>query len=182
MSRILLLSSLLAASVAAGPSDDSELPYTRCRVNSPSHPYGFEAPEGWEIHCAPGNGTDLPVIAFPRGATFQAAATVIYAHDVRSTDPLQKLVEQDIVRTARRSPDVGVRDGDPIRTAAGPTATVRLFEKDRHGNHEAVAYLKAGDLFVTVALSSRTRAGFDASYPKFRKLVSTFEAPTRGTR
>jgi hypothetical protein len=100
----------------------------------------------------------------------------MYANGVgrSSGETLDSFIAEDIQAFRRRSPQIQVNEGSPIKTKDGRVALVRYFSGDQSGNHEAVAYIAENRAFIVLALSARSQDAYQRSLHSFAELVRNY--------
>ena len=134
------------------------------------------APENWAIDSRIGHQLGVLAVMYPRDPGWTDAPAVMYAAHFDKVDTLTfaQVVALDLERTRRESPGIEIERVDPIVTSAGDTAVVYHTTGDRHGNHDAVAFVDQPTVVVMVVLTSRAPEAFAAILPAYEKVVASY--------
>ena len=149
-------------------------PATSCDVHGSGFSYTLEAPEGWVLECTEKPDEDVVAACWPKGSSWEDAATVMYVNDVEPHGTLDELVKSDVGSFQAKSAGLKVMDSPALPTGDGRSAVVKGFAGDANGNHESVAYISAEKVFVIVAVSSRSADGLTAALAAHASLVKSF--------
>jgi len=132
------------------------------------------SPGGWVLDGKSGAPRGLDAVMYPTGSTWENATEIMYV-DVARLDAGQSVtgfIDNDLAKYRHDSPEIRSKTGDPVQMSRGGRAELRLYEGDRRGNSEAVAYLARGSHVVLYVLSCRSREGFERGLPVFRRMVT----------
>ncbi|MCC6694287.1 MAG: hypothetical protein IT365_01525 [Candidatus Hydrogenedentes bacterium] len=116
----------------------------------------------------------------PKGKGFADAETVMYAKaiykpGIGDTKSVDDLVKNDTEHFKEDDPSIEIKQLPDIVDGDGKKLKVYRFTPAKEGNWEAVAYGSEGDFFLIFAISSRSAAGFDAQFPKFKELLGKYK-------
>ena len=140
--------------------------------------FALSEPSGWKMDADGGRqNNNLPVVYYPAGMAFSNAPAVMYAN-TESNDCVsgfEKFINEDLEGFKNDSPGIVITNGGTM-TVDGMQVVIKIFNGDRYGNSEAVAYInnKNGP-FISITLTSRTKALYDQYLPVFKKLVSSIQ-------
>lgn len=139
--------------------------------------FALADPSGWEMDTNSSQNNNLPVVYYPSGQNWGNAPAVMYANSSINDchTSFEKFISNDLAEFKSNSPKIVIKEGGTM-TVDGKKVIVNLFNGDRWGNSEAVAYIDNKDgAFITVSLTSRTQKLFDEAYPVFKELISSFQ-------
>jgi hypothetical protein len=113
----------------------------------------------------------------PNNAAFANAETVMYAKAIfKPRDPKMKTVEMLIARDRsiflKEFPGIEIQETKPLVTADGKKFKSYTFFPKGSGNWERVAY---GEFFLIFTVSSRSKAGYNATESTYEKLVALYK-------
>lgn len=129
-------------------------------------------PNGWEATCS--GPSDRVLALWPQGTSFSLAPGTIYV-TVRDKGglSLKQFAENDLARSKEQSPNLLVQPMTAITLPNKHQALVRKVSGDQEGNHELIAYVDAGNVYLTLALNARTQQSFSSFNPVFKGFVSS---------
>lgn len=142
--------------------------------------YAFliNAPAGWILDNESAASQGIYAVFYPKGSSWSKAPAVMYANAANKTTGgitnVQKLIDLDVAKFKKKNPKIVITEGQPLKTADGKIAQVRLFRGDQWGNHEAVAYIDEPTIVAILVLTSRSQTAFKESLPAFEKLVASY--------
>ena len=115
----------------------------------------------------------------PDSATFADAETIMYAKAVfklriPEIKSLDLLIERDKKTFLDNVPGVEIREVKPLVSADGKEFRSFTFFPPEAGNWERVSYGEEGEYYLVFTVSSRSKAGFDASENVYEKLVGLY--------
>lgn len=139
--------------------------------------FALPEPAGWKMDADSARNNSLPVVYYPTGQTWSNAPAVIYVNssinDCQTS--FEKFIANDLAEFRSNSPNIVIKDGEAM-TVDGKKVVIKLFNGDRYGNSEAVAYVDNTDgAFISITLTSRTQPLFENALPVFKELVSSFQ-------
>jgi hypothetical protein len=132
-----------------------------------------------------GNPQGLCAVFYPVGSSWSDSDVVMYANTAKKVEGQQTVAElmaYDVEQFKRRAPGLAVTALPELKTGDDKQATVRRFQGDEHGNHEAVAYIDEKNTIVMLVLSARTKERFTEALPAFEKLVGAYHFLTTDVR
>jgi len=124
----------------------------------------------------------------PDKATFADAETIMYAKAIfKSSIPeirsLDMLIERDKKTFLDNVPGVEIQEVESLQTADEEEFRSFTFFPAGPGNWERVSYGDEGEFFLVFAISSRSKAGYDATAGIYEKLVGLYrEDPVSATQ
>lgn len=116
----------------------------------------------------------------PDHATFADAETVMYARAIfKPRDPeitsIEMLIARDKKDFLAHMPGIKIQDAQSLPTADGKKFRSITFFPQGTGNWERVSYGEEGEFFLIFTISSRSKAGFDASENAYEKLIGLYQ-------
>jgi hypothetical protein len=116
----------------------------------------------------------------PDNGTFANSETVIYAKAIfKPHDPEIKSVEMLIARDKndflKNVPGVEIREMKTLISADGKKLKSFVFSPKGSGNWERVTYGEEGEFFLIFTVSSRSKAGFNATESTYEKLIALYK-------
>jgi len=173
---------LLLAGAASSPA------YAEIEKNAMAGAQGIEllwwprlpAVDGWE-QDRPASLQYGANMLVPQGKNFAEAVAVLYAKAmykprVPQIGSLEALIERDRREFGGAPGGIRVHESARLFTADGQPLTCLIFEPTSGGNWERVCYLEEGDYYLLFTLSSRSRAGFEATMKTFVALVNRYHS------
>ena len=135
-------------------------------------------PPGWHSDRGSSEFFGFNAMA-PDGSTFSKAETVMYAKaDFKPRVPkfknLASLISHDIADFEGAVPGTVAKKLADLHDGDGKPFQVVSFTPGKDGNWERVAYGEEGEFYLVFTLSSRSKAGHDASIAAFTKLVAGY--------
>jgi len=146
-------------------------------VYGEQHAFMILAPVGWILDNESAADQGIHAVFYPKGSSWSKAPAVMYANAVRKregTANVQEFINYDLAKFKKRNPKIVMTVGRALKTEDGKTAQVRLFQGDRWGNQEAVAYIDEPAVMVILVLSARSQEAFQKSLPAFERLVASY--------
>jgi len=142
------------------------------------HCFGFVTPEGWVADDTSGLGSRIRMVLYPRGQKWSSAKTVMYVNPIHKNAAaprtLDQIIDGDLKAFQQHTPGGVVTRGDPIHTAGGHAAELRLFSTTGARVDEAVAYVEEEPLVMLLVLTSRTPESFARALPAYRQWVASY--------
>ena len=133
----------------------------------------LSAPSGWMFDPKSGVSQNLHAVMYPKGSTWSNSNVIMYVNFALNTGrSLQDLINDDIVRIKKESPNIIIERAEPIAITRGPEAEVRFYKSDRWGNYECVAYAPKNNSVAIFVLSSRNQTNFQESLDSFKSMVA----------
>ncbi len=154
-------------------------------VYGDQHAFLISAPPGWILDNESGADQGIHAVFYPNGSSWDQAPAVMYATTVRKREGIatvQEFINSDFAKFKKRNPKIVMTESRALKTEDGKTAQVRLFQGDRWGNQEAVAYIEEPAVVVVLVLSARNQEAFQKSLPAFEKLVASYRFYTTDVR
>jgi hypothetical protein len=116
----------------------------------------------------------------PDNTAFANAETVMYAKAIfKPRDPEIKSIEMLIARDKKdfqaSVPEVEIREVKSLTTADGKKFKSFTFYPKGSGNWERVTYGEEGEFFLAFTISSRSKAGYDATESTYEKLIDLYK-------
>lgn len=116
----------------------------------------------------------------PDNAAFANAETVMYAKAIfKPRDPeiksLEMLMARDKKDFEKNVPGVELREAKSLATADGKLFKSFVFSPKGSGNCERVTYGEEGEFFLIFTISSRSKAGYDATESTYEKLIGLYK-------
>jgi hypothetical protein len=150
-------------------------------VYGKGHAFAVTAPPGWVLDNQSGVSAGLYVVFYPEGSSWKNARAAMYANTTRrqAGTSLESFIAEDWQRFKENGADVKVFAAPPEATADNKEAQIRYFSGDKWDNREAVAYIEEDEVFVVLALTSRTPESFNMALPAFRQLVKSYKFLTK---
>lgn len=116
----------------------------------------------------------------PDNAAFANAETVMYAKAIfKPRDPeiksLEMLMARDKKDFEKNVPGVELREAKSLATADGKLFKSFVFSPKGSGNCERVTYGEEGEFFLIFTVSSRSKAGYDATESTYEKLIGLYK-------
>jgi hypothetical protein len=137
----------------------------------------LKEPDGWVLDTQAGATNGVEAVLYPKGSSWKNAVAVMYARVVHK-DETQKTVEKvasdDIADFMKQSKESTVKDSPSLPTRDKKQAVVKVFYDAANKNYESVAFIDNDKVVVVIALSSRTKAEYDAALPAFQQLVASY--------
>jgi hypothetical protein len=133
---------------------------------------------GWD-HDRPASLQYGANMLVPRGKSFGEAEAVIYGKALYKPRAPQiaslgALIERDRKDFADQPGGVLVHESARLYSADAHPLSCLIFEPTSGGNWERVCYLEEGDYYLLFTLSSRSRAGFEASMKTFVDVIAHY--------
>jgi hypothetical protein len=151
-----------------------------------NHSFMLTAPEGWIIDNKSGIPNGLHAVFYPKGSSWSKATAMMYANTaskkVAGNETIGKVIEYDISQFKKKSPDLAVKDAEPLPISKGKKAIIKYFSGDNFNNHEAIAYIDENKVVVIIVLSSRSKEEFENSLPAFKELLNSYQFLTEDVR
>jgi hypothetical protein len=147
------------------------------------HAFTLTAPTGWVLDNTSGVSQGLQAVFYPEDSSWQKGTVGMYANAYHKKDvkeePLEKVIADDIAEYKKKSPEIRVKNAEPLPTredarAKGKKATIKYFTGDASGNYEAVAYIDEGKVVVMLVLTARNEKDFESSLSSFKELVGSY--------
>jgi len=116
----------------------------------------------------------------PDNATFANAETVMYAKAIfKPRDPeiksLEMLIARDRSIFLEDTPGIEIQEAKSLVTADGKKFRSYTFFPKGSGNWERVTYGEEGEFFLIFTVSSRSKAGYNATESTYEKLVALYK-------
>lgn len=155
-------------------------------VYGPGHSFSVKAPEGWVLDNKSGASQGLHAVFYPEGSSWSDSPIVMYANAADRTDPAHPtrsaLIDFDIAQLRQKNPELKVTDRPAVRTGDGKEAVVKVFQGDKGGNFEAVAYIEEAKVVTMLVLSSRDEEVFQSAYSVLEQLVGSYKFLTEDVK
>ncbi len=135
------------------------------------------APKGWVLDNKSGVSQGTRTVMYPKGSSWKSASEVMYVNigGMGSAASLEAFIALDIGQFKQKFPRIGVEGLDPIDTASGAQAQVRVFSGGGYGNYECVAYAQHGSKVAIYVLTCRNKKGYEKTLGLFIKMVAKSE-------
>jgi len=135
--------------------------------------------DGWhhENEASFANSANVQV---PDGFTFSSAQTVIYARALYKprnpeTTSLAVLIKDDRTGFLKERPGIEIAKMLPLKTQDGQALETYTFFPKADGAWEEVSYGEEGDFYLIFTISSRSRTGFAASLPVYKRYIAQYK-------
>jgi len=143
------------------------------------HAFWLTAPKGWVLDNTSGVSAGLQAVFYRVGESWRDGKAFMYANTVvKASQSFGDVVAEDLERFKSRAPGLAMHEEQPVATADGKRAKVRIFEGDPWGNKEAVAYIDERTVVVVLVLTSRDAGEFASALPAFKALVGSYRFMT----
>lgn len=115
----------------------------------------------------------------PDGYTFENAETVIYAKAAfkpryPNVSSLKEFIEQDLKRFSKSS-DIDIKEVDSISTENGIKLMSYQYFPRISGNWEQVSFGEEGEYYLIIAISSRSKKGFEESWVTYKRFINEYK-------
>lgn len=142
------------------------------------HAFLLQAPAGWVLDNSAGVSQGLHAVFYKKGQSWAKAEIVMYATTEKlqtiTYNTLQDFIDADVKHFKKEFKDIVIEDAPAIQITDSIKASVKYFSGITYANYDAIAYINAGKVAVVIALSSRTKEGFEDSKNAFEKLVKSY--------
>ncbi|MEI6312159.1 MAG: hypothetical protein WCP57_07875 [Bacteroidota bacterium] len=136
------------------------------------------APNGWVLDNSSGESQGLHAVFYKKGESWEKAETVMYAAGNPIKNKKYKtfddFVSSDVNQFKNDYKDLILIAAPSILISDSTKAIVKYFSGNTYANFDAIAYIDAGKTAVVIAMSSRTKEGFEQSKEAFQKLVESY--------
>ena len=148
-------------------------------VYGDNHVFSVSAPEGWVLDTEALAGRGVHAVFYEKGFTFQDAPSIIYANVVQldsvHNKDLEGVIQGDIDKFKKDSPEIIIKDGKPIETSEGKNkAVIRSFFDESYGTWEAVGYIPEEEIVVIIVLNAISMKEYEKSLDAFKSVVESY--------
>jgi hypothetical protein len=148
-------------------------------VRGPGYAFFLKAPEDWVIDASNGVDQGLPVVFYPKGATWSESPAVAYARARPRTKAVSNVEEtvHAVVEALRAqgNPDYSAKLLKTIRTSDGKEGVIYRFSGAKTGDIEATVYFLEKRTIDFVTLSCRSEKVFESALPAFEQLAASYQ-------
>ena len=179
--RTILLTILLSlpVSISLQAADSSPVENGFGIVRGPSYAFFLKAPEDWVIDASSGVDQGLPVVFYPKGASWSESPAVAYARARPRTKAVSNVEETvhaavEALR-AQGNPDYSAKLLKTIRTSDDKEGVIYRFSGAKTGDIEATVYFLEKRTIDFVTLSCRSEKVFESALPAFEQLAASYQ-------
>jgi hypothetical protein len=171
--RVALLASLtMIISLANLPAQDA---FPGGIVYGPKAAFSIKAPDGWVLDNSAGQEQGLPCVLYPKGSSWQAAPTIMYAKiagtDYTEVDKFVAMAIKDMRKT-HGLPKQKVASG---KTADGRPWFINEYPATKnYSQWEQAAYIQLPGAVAYIVLSSRDQASFHKDAGALKEVLKSF--------
>jgi len=167
---VLLVALILLSTTARSEESECAIVYGK------NWAFLFSAPKSWKVDCPIQNPSGIVVALWPEGTTFANAPGIMYVTvSQKNSFSLEKFAEDELARFREQSPNLQVELSNSIALPNKSKALVRKLTGDQFGNHELIAYVDGGTVYLILVLSSRTQESFEHLRSAFGEFVSSIQ-------
>jgi hypothetical protein len=136
------------------------------------------APQGWTFEHKASPEEGVRAVVHPIGMTAPKASSVMYLRTVPKNSELnlEVFIRADAQRRATLAPGARIVAGESLRTARDEHAPLRHLSTA--ADFESVVYLEAPAVYVTITLTSKTKAAHETSQGALAELVKSYHVST----
>jgi len=167
----------LALVLAAIPTlgSDSKAPPLVLEPNKYSFTLGL--PKNWDFSFDQARKHGATLVFFPEGGGFDQSTTIVYVTDLcraNCAGTLTKVIDATLTNAKHNSPKLNVAILDPLKTAEGGEAQVRVLtgESDPRQAKEAPAFIEHNETVILVVLTTKDATNWDTDYKALREIIS----------
>ncbi len=134
----------------------------------------FATPNHWKVACPVNHPSGIVIALWPEGTPWANAPGAMYVTvGEKGGFSLEQFAADEVAHFRKQSPKLQVRVAEPIILPNKTKALVHELADDQYGNHEAIAYVNAGKVYLILVLTSRTQKEFERLRPIFGEFVSS---------
>jgi hypothetical protein len=136
------------------------------------------APQGWTFEHKTHPEEGVRAVVHPIGMTAPEASSVMYLRTVpkNSQVNLEAFIRADAERRTTLAPGARIVAGESLRTARNENAPLRHLSTPT--DFESVVYLEAPAVYVTITLTSKTKAAHETSQGALTEVVKSYHVST----